>query len=629
MLAVVGIALWAVLPLSAGAAHHHRTNGSSNNADAGSPPETASLTPLAAIPLVAGWRYLPDPRNVGLADRWAQGGAAKLPWSPVTIPNDFNPVVSPAGYAGTVGWYELWFNAPPASAGRSWDVYFEEVRRDAEVWLNGTRIGSNSYPYAPFALPASSLEPGRPNLLVVRVDNFKGPDSLPEDWWNWGGIVDPVALEPVGRIELSELGVMPELSCRYRCGDLLVEGTLRNVSAVPLTPRIELTGTSPAGIRFAGGQIAAQLRPGAAEQVSFRVPVPSPLDLWSPGSPNLYQVQVRTESGPRTEQDDSLQVGMRSVQVRGGILYLNGRRLWLRGAAIQEDIQGRGAALTDEDIDTIVSELRSLGANVTRAHYLLDPRLLDALDQAGIMVWAQPPVDHADAVLGTAAGRAQALAALRATVLGDRNHPSVIVDSVGNELSSTPDTTPGTRSYLTQAISLARRLDPVVPVGLDIYGYPGYPVQAIYKQLDALGISAYFGWYTGPAGHSISDFAALQPYLERMHTAYPKQAIAVTEFGTEALLDGPATTRGTYAFQSSYLQHTFAVLEQLPFMNGAIYWTLQEFAVSPGWTGGLSLPSDEPRDGLHHKGLIAYNGTQKPAYAVAQQLFATQPAYVH
>ena len=101
-----------------------------------------------------------------------------------------------------------------------------------------------------------------------------------------------------------------------------------------------------------------------------------------------------------------LRTGLRSVQVRHGLLYLNGRRLWLHGAAIHEDVAGRGAALSDGDIDTIVSELRSLGANITRAHYLLSPRLLDALDAAGIMVWAQPPVDHADAVLRRPRGRA-------------------------------------------------------------------------------------------------------------------------------------------------------------------------------------------------------------------------------
>src|SRR2546421_237932 len=133
-------------------------------------------------------------------------------------------------------------------------------------------------------------------------------------------------------------------------------------------------------------------------------------------------------------------------QVPGGILYLNDKRLWLHGAAIHEDIQGRGAALGDGDISTIVSELRNVGANITRAHYLLSPRLLDTLDAAGIMVWAQAPVDHADLALRSAAGRRRALAFLRSTLIGDRSHPSVIVNSVGNELSPAPDSEPGTRN---------------------------------------------------------------------------------------------------------------------------------------------------------------------------------------
>ena len=63
------------------------------------------------------------------------------------------------------------------------------------------------------------------------------------------------------------------------------------------------------------------------------------------------------------------------------------------------------------------------------------------------------------------------------------------------------------------------------------------------------------------------------------------------------------------------------MLDQLPFMNGAIYWTLREFAVSPGWTAASPCRAGDRPDGLHHKGLIAYDGTEKPAFAVAQQLF--------
>jgi beta-glucuronidase len=318
---------------------------------------------------------------------------------------------------------------------------------------------------------------------------------------------------------------------------------------------------------------------------------------------------------------------MRSVQVRGGVLYLNGKRLWLHGAAIHEDVAGRGAALTDGDIATIVSQLKSVGANITRAHYLLNPKLLNALDAAGILVWSQPPVDHADPILASAAGRTAALQMLQATIVGGRSHASTIVNSVGNELSPIPDSTPGTLAYLQQAIPLARKLDPVAAVALDTYCYPGYPPQLIYRAVDVLGISSYFGWYTGTPGHSITDFAQLQPFLDLSHSRYPNQALVVAEFGAEGLYDGSPDVKGTYAFQSDYVAKTFGVLDKSSYMNGAIYWTLREFAVAPGWVGGAVLPPYALPDGIHHKGLIAYDGADKPAYAVAQQQFADPPPF--
>ena len=238
------------------------------------------------------------------------------------------------------------------------------------------------------------------------------------------------------------------------------------------------------------------------------------------------------------------------------------------------------------------------------------------------MVWAQPPVDHADNALRSGRGRNHALSLLRSTLIGNRSHPSVIIDSVGNELSPNPDATRGTRTYLEQATALARTLNPGVPVALDTYCYPGYPAQKIYSSLDVLGISHYFGWYTGPTGHSIVNFSGLRPFLLQTHKRYPKLALAISEFGAESLFHGPATTKGTYEFQSAYVQQTMNVLDGLPFMNGAIYWTLREFAVNPGWTGGVTLPAGTTPDGIHHKGLIAYDGAVKPAFATAQQAFS-------
>jgi len=586
-----------------------------------------ALLPPAPVPLDSGWSYLPDPDNVGLTQDWGQGGAPSSGWTPVSLPNDFNPTVDPAGDRGTVGWYQTTFVGPPTPAGRSWRVAFEGVRRNATVWLNGYELGSNHNPYAPFSLAAPTLRPHQQNTLIVRVDNFRGAGAFPEDWWNWGGIMGPVSLIPAGRLTIPDLGVVPELGCRYRCGALRVLGTLQNRSTTALSANVLVRVTSPSGQSTSLEHPVGRVGPGSSRALSFTVPIRAPA-LWSPSHPSLYGVQVQVRAGDRVEEQDSLQVGMRSVQVAHGILYLNGRRLWLHGASIQEDTEGQGAALTDADIQQLVAELKALGANITRVHYELSPRLLDALDRAGIMVWAQPDVEHADARLQSAAGRAQALGQLRAALLADRNHPSVIVDSVANELSSTPDSNRGDRTYLQAAIALARRLNPGVPVGLDIYCYTNFPQQRIYRQLDVLGIDDYFGWDSGPRGHSIASFSQLRPYLELQHRRYPSQALVISEYGAEAFYDGPASTKGTYEFQSAYIQQSLGLFGRLAFLNGSIYWTLREFAVMPGWVGGATLPPGYTPDGIHHKGLIAYDGTAKPAFAIAQSLFATLPSFV-
>src|SRR5262249_13008031 len=146
------------------------------------PPPSSRRTPPRAVSLTSGWQFLADPRDVGLRRHWAKGGADRLHWTPVAIPNDFNPIVSNTTYAGTTYWYRVRFRAPPALLDRSWQIAFDEVRRNATVWLNGRELGTNADPYAPFSVPATGLKPGKPNELVVRVDNIKGRSSFPEDW---------------------------------------------------------------------------------------------------------------------------------------------------------------------------------------------------------------------------------------------------------------------------------------------------------------------------------------------------------------------------------------------------------------------------------------------------------------
>ena len=128
------------------------------------------------------------------------------------------------------------------------------------------------------------------------------------------------------------------------------------------------------------------LGPGERSRVRFEVPVPGEPKLWQPLAPYLYEGLVHTAVDGRVQQVDRRRVGLRAVRVRRGMLEINDKPVELRGASIQEDMEGRGAAIGDADVERIVSDLKAVGANVTRAHYLLNERLLRRLDEEGILV---------------------------------------------------------------------------------------------------------------------------------------------------------------------------------------------------------------------------------------------------
>jgi len=600
---------------------------------AGKPPPVRAAGPTVVppqpIPLTQGWQRLMDPHDKGLAEG-LEKGVGGSGWSSVNVPDVFDSRPLPADFPGTIGWYRVRFRTPD-DVGFAWAVHFGESRRFTEVWVDGRLIGSNTDPYTSFQFDLGATRPGALTTMVVRVDNRKKIEPR-EGWWNWGGIVQPVSLVPVGAVTVSDLGVMPQLDCPQadRCtGHLLVDAVVANRSGTSLTPTLTLNLTPPFG-STALAQVdtlaPGTLRAGQTASVRFSVPLRGDLDLWEPGHPSLYQTQLDTSVGTLVTQRDQLAIGMRRVDVRGGLLYLNGRQINVRGASIEEDFPGHGAALTTAEEAQIVTELKALHANVTRSQYPLSQPLLDMLDQAGILIWTEAPIYHRDDLLHTPAQRAVALATLRDAVLSTRDHPSVMTESVANELTPTPDVVPGTKAYLDQAVALVRQLDPDVPIAADILSYPGYPPEQTYRQFDLLGISNYYGWYTGQKAHSTANIAGLAPFMRQTRADYPTQAIVMSEFGAESSAPGPADEKGSYAFQTQFIQKTLGIVNTLPFLSGALYWTVREFAVKPHWDGGPPRTID-PRTSIHHKGLISYGGVRKPAFAATAELFAQTPFY--
>jgi hypothetical protein len=187
---------------------------------------------------------------------------------------------------------------------------------------------------------------------------------------------------------------------------------------------------------------------------------------------------------------------------------------------------------------------------------------------------------------------------------------------------------PPTQAYLLAAARETRDLDPTRPVGVDVLAYPSLPFDPTYRSFDALGVNSYFGWYPGKPDRPTGSVEQTAPYLKRWHDRYRKQALVLTEFGAEATKNGPAGEKQTFAFQADYLQRMLKAVADSP-ADGAIYWTLREFAVKPFWDG---LTNGTPRpdvavDSIHNKGLISYRGTRKPAWTVAARDFAATPLF--
>jgi hypothetical protein len=173
---------------------------------------------------------------------------------------------------------------------------------------------------------------------------------------------------------------------------------------------------------------------------------------------------------------------------------------------------------------------------------------------------------------------------------------------------------------------VARDLDPTLPIAVDIKGRPGFAEQFTYHRFDLIGLNQYFGWYPW-----VEDFGLLEPYIQELRDLYPQQAIVMTEWGAEGrpeLAGAAPELKGGYPFQAAHAQRTLDVIDRSPVLSGAIYWTLREFEIYPGWQGGAGRrpPQYEPNT-RHHKGLIGYGGERKPAFNVVRDRYLRTPLY--
>jgi len=574
------------------------------------------------------WLFRLDTAGAGLNERY-QRQTSLDGWTKTAVPNAWNAGDnSTASMLGTVGWYRKDFRLPDRRSRMNWLVRFESVNYRSQAWLNGTPIGRNTGAHLPFELrlPRSALRRQGTNRLVIRIDNRRLRTDFPPSgltgsgdpaggWWNYGGILREVYLQRADRVDVSSLLVRPDLPCATCAASVLMRVTVRNYEA--RTTRVSIAGRF-GGTRVRLGSKGVPARSFATFEQRLRVRRPR---LWSPASPSLYRASFQVRVGSQKVVGYELHTGIRSIAVAGGRLTLNGRPLSLRGVGLHEDDVVTGSAIGSARRRQIVAQVKEVGATVMRAHYPLHPEIHELADREGLLVWSEIPVYAIKTpYLKRLEVRKLAARELAQNIVANQNHASVMLWSIGNELSARPG--PVQSLYIARAVREAKALDPTRPVGLAVAGYPSAGCRPQYAPLDVIGVNEYFGWYPGPNGQ-IADRDALPDFLEGVRSCYPTKAIIVSEFGAEANRDGPVQERGTFAFQQDFVNYHLAVHGSKPWLSGSFYWALQEFRVRPNWDGG----NPRPNSPIHEKGLLRFDGSKKPAWFDVQRLFAATPQF--
>ena len=364
----------------------------------------------------------------------------KGPWTPPLVPAD-DP-------NATVNYYRRTFDLPAAWAGRRVMLTFDGVNSFFYLWVNGRQVGlsKDSRTPAEFDITAC-LHPGR-NLIAV--ENFRWCDGSyleDQDFWRMSGIFRDVYLWSPPSLHARDIEVQPELDAVYRDAQLRTVLQLENTDARPAEATLTLSLLDPAG-KPAMRQIQTTVNVGARAELKleFTGDVPLPR-LWSAERPDLYRLLVTlTGTDGRTIEVVPVTVGFRKVEIRKGDLLVNGRRIIIKGVNRHEIDPDRGQAITVEGMIRDIEVMKRNNINAVRtSHYPNQPAWYDLCDQYGLYLIDEANIESHGMGYGdqTLARRPEwAAAHLDRTVRmveRDKNHPSIVIWSLGNEAGDGPN----------------------------------------------------------------------------------------------------------------------------------------------------------------------------------------------
>ncbi|MFB3829356.1 MAG: glycoside hydrolase family 2 TIM barrel-domain containing protein [Bryobacteraceae bacterium] len=536
--------------------------------------ERRAFLSVAAAPLAWAAGAMPEPRRQEPFDfdwKFSLGdvAGAERPtfddsnWRTLDLPHDwsiegvFDPK-APAGRSGAflpggAGWYRKRFRLAAGDRGRKVFLLFDGVYHNSDVWVNGVHLGHRPYGFIGFEYELTPhLDFGRENVVAVRADNSDQPNCR---WYTGSGIYRHVWLTVTGPVYVPLWG-----ACVTTNGHTAKVRT-RVVNAGAAGAAVEIETRVRDAVRVSQRRIP----PGNSAEVTEDLQVPQP-NLWSPENPALYEAQITLRANGRVTDRYAIPFGFREARfdpARG--FLLNGEPVKLKGVCLHHDAGCLGAAAPERALERRLEALKSLGCNAIRtSHNPPAPELLDLCDRMGFLV-----IDEAFDKWG---GRTNPgfdgwwERDLRAMLERDRNHPSVILWSVGNETGAPGS--PEVNGKLARLVEFVHKEEPTRPVTCALIPpsrgnaeEKARAAAASGKLMDVVSVNYQEQWY------------------EELHRLLPGTVILGSE--CYAYFRGDADTHQAYLPQNPWYDAA-----RHPWVAGQFLWAgIEYLGESMGWPG--------------------------------------------
>lgn len=392
------------------------------------------------VNLQDGWKF-----HLGAQDKGAAPNLDDSSWESVSVPHDW-AIAGPFllegnGSTGKLpwkgeGWYRRSLNIPAGSAGKQVYLIFDGVMAFPKVYVNGKLAGSWDYGYNSFYLNVTELvNPGGDNFLAVHADT-RQHDSR---WYPGAGIYRKVQMLTVQPIHVDIWGTYvttPIVKPHY--ADVRIRTTVNNFSSSD-EEAVEIMHQ----IRHADGQIVAQgtvegrILTGKSKDLETTITLSNP-ERWDINHPFLYTVETTVRINGAITDHYTTPFGVRTIRFSPDYgFYLNDRRVQLKGVNLHHDQGPLGAAFYPRAMERQLETMQEMGVNAIRnSHNIAAPELLELCDRMGLLMFDEA-FDKYDAkadILDTTDFETFAHRNIRNFVRRDRNHPSVFLWSVGNEI---------------------------------------------------------------------------------------------------------------------------------------------------------------------------------------------------